>query len=116
MYKIKDIEDKIPDITNLATTTAHNAKINEIQNGIHSISNLVTTDVVIKADYDTEIKDIKNKYITISDYDKFKIIHPKIAAKKLVNESGLYEKIKTAKKKKGQIKKSNKGKIESRAR
>ena len=54
MYKIKDIEDKIPDITNLATTTAHNAKINEIQNGIHSISNLVTTDVVIKADYDTE--------------------------------------------------------------
>ena len=42
----------------------------------------------------------KNKYITISDYDKFKIIHPKIAAKKLVNESGLYEKIKTAKKKK----------------
>ena len=30
--KIKNIEDKIPDITNLANTTALNAKINEVKN------------------------------------------------------------------------------------
>ena len=38
--KIKDIEDKIPGITNLATNTALNAKINEVKNGIPSITNL----------------------------------------------------------------------------
>ena len=40
--KIKDIEDKIPGITNLATNTALNAKINEVKNGIPSITNLAT--------------------------------------------------------------------------
>ena len=30
--KIKNIEDKIPDITNLATNTSLNAKINEVKN------------------------------------------------------------------------------------
>ena len=37
--KIKNIEDKIPDITNLATTTSLNAKINEVKNKICNISN-----------------------------------------------------------------------------
>ena len=41
--KIKYIEDKIPNITNLATNTTLNAKINEIKNVIHSITNLATT-------------------------------------------------------------------------
>ena len=40
--KIKDIDDKIPDITNLATNTTLNAKINEVKNEIPSITNLVT--------------------------------------------------------------------------
>ena len=40
--KIKDIEDKIPGITNLATNTALTAKINEVKNGIPSITNLAT--------------------------------------------------------------------------
>ena len=40
--KIKDIEDKIPGITNLATNTALNAKINEVKNGIPNITNLAT--------------------------------------------------------------------------
>ena len=35
--KIKYIEDKIPDITNLATNITLNAKINEIKNRILSI-------------------------------------------------------------------------------
>ena len=40
--KIKDIEDKIPDITNLASNTTLNAKVNEVRNEIHSIINLAT--------------------------------------------------------------------------
>ena len=35
--KIKDIEEKIPDITNVATNTTLNAKINEVKIEIPSI-------------------------------------------------------------------------------
>ena len=41
--EIKNIEDKTPDITNLATNTTLSAKINEVKNEIPSITNLVTT-------------------------------------------------------------------------
>ena len=37
---IKDIEDKLPDITNLATNTTLNAKKNDAKNEIPSITNL----------------------------------------------------------------------------
>ena len=40
--KIKYIEDKIPDFTNLAATTTLNAKINQVKNEIPSITNLAT--------------------------------------------------------------------------
>ena len=40
--KIKDIENKIPGITNLATNTTLNASINEIKNKIPSVTNFVT--------------------------------------------------------------------------
>ena len=83
--KIKNIEDKIPDIINLASNTTLNGVINEDQNEIPSITNLATnaalttvenkipniSDLVKKADYDAKIKDIKNKYFTTSDYNKF---------------------------------------------
>ena len=39
----KSIEDKIPDITNLATKTTLNAKISQVKGEIPSITNLVTT-------------------------------------------------------------------------
>ena len=39
--KIKNIEDKIPDITNLATKTTPNAKIYEVKGEIPSVSNSV---------------------------------------------------------------------------
>ena len=39
---MKDIEDKIPDITNLASNTTLNAKINEVKNEVPSITNLAT--------------------------------------------------------------------------
>ena len=41
--KIKNMEDKIPDITNLATNTTLNATINEVKNEISSITNLAAT-------------------------------------------------------------------------
>ena len=41
--KIKDIEYKIPNITNLATETTFNAKINEVKVEIPNITNLATT-------------------------------------------------------------------------
>ena len=44
--KIRNIEDEIPDITNLATNTTPNAKINEVKNKIPSITNLATTTVL----------------------------------------------------------------------
>ena len=41
--KITNIEDKIPDITNLATKTTFNAKINEVKGETPNITNLATT-------------------------------------------------------------------------
>ena len=41
--KFKNIEDKIPDVTNLATNTTLNAKLNEVKKEIASITNLATT-------------------------------------------------------------------------
>ena len=78
--KIKDIADKIPNMTNLGTTAAFNAKINEVKGEITSMTTLATnsalcakkmrlkpnkipnvSDLVKKTDYDAEMKDIKDK-------------------------------------------------------
>ena len=48
--KIKNIEDKIPDITNLATKTIINAKITEMEGKILSINNLATTTALTAAE------------------------------------------------------------------
>ena len=40
--KIKNVEDKVPDITNLATSTL-NAEINDVKSEIPTITNLATT-------------------------------------------------------------------------
>ena len=45
--KIKNIEDKIPDITNLATNTTFNVEINQVKNKIPNIKNLATTTTVL---------------------------------------------------------------------
>ena len=41
--KIKNTDNKIPDITNYTTTTTLNAKINEIRNELPSDTNLAAT-------------------------------------------------------------------------
>ena len=55
---IKIIEDKIPDITNLATKTILNAKINEVNAKIPSIINLATTTALTA--FENKIADVSN--------------------------------------------------------
>ena len=47
--KIKDIEDKIPDITNVETNATLNAKINEVNNEIPNITILDTNNTAVTA-------------------------------------------------------------------
>ena len=54
--KIKDIEDKTSDITNLATNTTLNANINEVKNEIPSFAKLVTNNFI-----NAKINEVKNK-------------------------------------------------------
>ena len=83
--KIKNIEDKIPDITNLVTKTTLNAKINEVKGETLSITNLVTKTVlnaienkipsvnywVKKTDYKLKINEIEKKLTDHNKYDKY---------------------------------------------
>ena len=78
--KIKNIEDKIPDISNLATKSNLNTKINEVKNEIPSITGLATTsaltavenkipsisNLVKKTDYDTKVGEIENRMIRLN--------------------------------------------------
>ena len=90
--KIKNIEDKIPDISNLASKTNLNTKINEVKNEIPSITGLATTsglnavenkipsicNLVKKTDYNTKITEMEkkisdhnhDKYITTPEFNK----------------------------------------------
>ena len=61
--KIKNIEDKLPDITNLAIKTILNTKINEFKTEIASVSGLATTYVLIA---------VENKIANVSDLVKKK--------------------------------------------
>ena len=83
--KLKNTEDKIPDIANLATNTSLNTKINEVQGEITSITNLATAIALTalqikylmliiqlkKTDYNRKTCEIEKK---ISDYDHDKYI------------------------------------------
>ena len=60
--KIKNIEDKIFDITNLATKTILNAKINEVKEEIPSSTNLATTTAL-----NAKTNDVKDKIPNISN-------------------------------------------------
>ena len=80
----KDIEDKIPDITNLATKTTLNSEINEVNGEITNITNLDTTssltaveniipsvsNLVKKIDFNTKNNDT-NKKLTDHNHDKY---------------------------------------------
>ena len=77
--KIKNIEDKIPDIGNLARKNLLNTKINEVKNEIPSITGLATTSALTAVE--NKIPDTNNlvkktnywnrKKITDQNYDKY---------------------------------------------
>ena len=83
--KIENIEDKIPDITNLATNNTLNAIIDEVKNKIPNITGLATTTALTAVekkipnvsnlvkinDYKTKISEIENKITTDYDHDKY---------------------------------------------
>ena len=80
----KNIEDKIPDLTNLATNTTLNAKLSKVKNKIPKITNLATTialtsienkipnvsNLVKRIDYKIKIKEIENEITTDHGHDK----------------------------------------------
>ena len=82
---IKNNENKIPDITDLATNTSLNAKVNKVKNEIPSITNVATTtaltavekkasnvsNLVKKNDCNTRISEIENKITTDHDRDNY---------------------------------------------
>ena len=78
------MEDKIPDISNLATKTNLNTKINEVKNEIPSITGLAkisaltsvenkipdTSNLVKKTNYNTKFTEIEKK-LTDHNHDKY---------------------------------------------
>ena len=75
------------------TATAINTKIKEVDNKIPNLSSLVK-----KTDYDAKISDIQGKYFTTSDYNKFTgdIFDAKIKQKELVNKSDICNLVKNS--------------------
>ena len=65
--KIKNIEDKIPDIANVTTKTNVNAKINEVKGKIARITNLATTAAILPLQKPTIIQKLMkmNKQLLI---------------------------------------------------
>ena len=51
---VKNIKDKIPDITNLVMTAALNSKINEVKNKMPNITNLATAITAVENKMDEE--------------------------------------------------------------
>ena len=106
--KIKNIEDKIPNITGLATTPAFTV----VENNIPNVSNLVKKQIMMQK-YET-----LKKYFTNFDYNRFTndILHTKITENKLIDEYDLDEKIKNISNKRRNKNISNKSRIKIRTR
>ena len=62
-----DIENKIPDVTNLCTNASLNAKINEVKNKIPNTTNSATTTALIAVENKTPDH---SKYITTAEFNK----------------------------------------------
>ena len=85
MLRKKNIEDKTPDITNLATYASLNAKINDVEGEIADITNLATTtaltavenktpnvsNLIKKIGYNIKISETENEITADHDHDKY---------------------------------------------
>ena len=67
LNKINEVENEIPNISNLATTTALNEKINEIKNKILNVTILATTTAFTAVE--NKIFE-QSKYITTPEFNK----------------------------------------------
>ena len=65
--RIKEVRNEMPKITNLATSTALNDKINEVENKIPNITNLATTTAVTAVE--NKIPE-HSKYVTTPEFNK----------------------------------------------
>ena len=83
--EIKEVKNKIPSITNLAATAVLNAKINEVKNKIPNISNLLTTTALTAVE--NKISD-HSKYITTPEFKKLtaKNFTPRLAQENLASK------------------------------
>ena len=72
---MKNIEDKIPDITSLTTNTSLNAKINEVKGEISSITNLAATaaPIIVEIKIPNTNDLVKKKQIMMQKYQKWKM-------------------------------------------
>ena len=72
---MKNIEDKIPDITSLTTNTYLNAKINEVKGEISSITNLAATaaPIIVENKIPNTNDLVKKKQIMMQKYQKWKM-------------------------------------------
>ena len=85
MLRQKNIDNNIPDITNLALSTTLNTKMNEVKNEIPNSTNLASTaalaateskilnvrNLVKKTDHNTKISEIESKITTGHDHDEY---------------------------------------------
>ena len=83
--EVKRKKKKNPDITNLATNTTLNDKINQIEKDVHSITNLAITTAI-----NAEINEVKNKMHNITNLAT--MTAPTAVENRITNVSNLVKK------------------------
>ena len=96
--KIDEVKSEILSITNLATTTALNATINEVKNKITNITNLATTNAFTDIENKITTDHYHDKYITTQEFNKLtsENFTARLAQGNLTNESDIANFIKKA--------------------
>ena len=69
--KINEVKGEIPRITNLASNVSLNTKINEVKGKIPNITNLATATAVATVENNTKISEIENKIATDHNHKKY---------------------------------------------
>ena len=82
-FKIINIEDKIPDVTNLATNTSPNAKIDDVTGEILSIINLATTTALTAVE--SKIPNVRNLVKTQTIRQKLIKLKKKLLIETMIN-------------------------------
>ena len=97
--KISDADKKIPDTSGLVKKLYYNAEITELENKIPSIGVLPTTSALTAVD--NKISDVSSlvkkydKYITTPEFNKFtaEIFTPRLAQANLITKTGFDNKL-----------------------